>query len=175
VDLVAEVARSLTRRPIISAVVYIALAGAQTTPARFITFNNFLQSVKNAQARDFLTRTASKIKDAAAFEEMRQYILSLYQGVTVKHSYVLDSQTFDCVPIEQQPSLRTLGSNKLASPRLAAPKGPQAPLGVATDRFGNSLGCKERTVPIRRMTLEQLSNFRTLQDFFHKAPESVHP
>lgn len=163
------------RRPIISAVVYVALAGAQTTPARFIAFNDFLQSVKNAQARDFLTRPACKIRDAAAFEQMRQYILSLYRGVTVKHSYVLDSQTFDCVPIEQQPSLRALRSNKLASPPPASPKASQAPLRIKTDRFGNALGCKEGTVPIRRVTLEQLSNFGTLQDFFHKAPESVHP
>ena len=170
----AQVARTLTRCAILSGLVYIALAGAQT-PARFIAFNNFIQSVKDARARDFLTRPAAKVKDAAAFEQMRRYILWLYQGVTVKHSYVLDSQTFDCVPIEQQPSLRAFGSNKFASPPPAPSKSSQSPSGVTTDSFDDTAGCKERTVPMRRVTLEQLSNFRTLDDFLKKSPAGAPP
>lgn len=143
--------RAWRRELSVASIVFgIGLAIAQTTgPTRPVPFRVFLQSVRNAEPQSFLQRAGSRIEDAAAFEKMRQYILSLYRGVTVKRSYVLDSQTFDCIPLGEQPSLRGAPQKLLAR--------------------GNA-GCEDKTIPMARVTLEQLSHFATLEDFLHKAP-----
>src|ERR1700685_3801953 len=82
---------------------------AQASAQEFVPFSNFLESTKQASAVDHMTRAASRVKDAAAFEEMRQHILSLYQGVQVNHSFVLGASHFDCVPVTQQPTARAFG------------------------------------------------------------------
>ena len=45
----------------------------------------------------------------------------------------------------------------------------QLSLGL-TDPFGNKISCDTGSIPMRRLTLENLSRFRTLQDFFSKPP-----
>ena len=138
-------------------------------PEKLVPFNTFIQSVKDANANDFLARPDSEVKDAASFEEMRQYILSLYHQVHVNHSYVLGSQTFDCIPVNQQPSVRALGPNKIAT-EPPATKRPQHLVAETNDKSGNPVGCEDHTIPMRRITLQQLSQFRTLKDFFRKSP-----
>jgi hypothetical protein len=39
------------------------------------------------------------------------------------------------------------------------------------DRFGNTVGCEGKRVPIGRLTLEQLTRFPTLQAFLSKSPD----
>jgi Neprosin len=162
----------------------IGLAQAQPTTAGFVPFNNFIQSVKGANSTDFVARPGFKVGDSAAFEEMRQHILSMYRGVNVSHSYVLDSQTFDCIPINQQPSLRALGQGQVASAppsnvgsfssaNLSQRPLSQLPLGQTKDKFGNTLGCEDHTIPMSRITLEQLSRFKTLKNFFEKGPNGA--
>ena len=54
------------------------------------------------------------------------HIARLYEGVVVTHSFVDDNgQIFDCVPVEQQPSVRRAGSRKVAQ----APDVPVSPGG----------------------------------------------
>ena len=149
------------------------LAHAQKEPFKFVPFKAFLQRVKDARASDFSSPPSSKVENAASFEEMRRYVLSLYGGIHVSHSYVIGSQIVDCVPIDQQPSLRGQGKQKIAPQppdygSVPAPLPQQAP--NATDPFGNIVGCGPETIPMRRITLEQLSQFRTLHDFLKKAP-----
>jgi len=172
----------------------MVVAALSSSPAQaqtsFVPFDAFVQSVKNADTNEFLARPASKVTGAASFEEMRQHILNMYQGVRVNHSYVLDSQTFDCVPIDQQPSVRMLGLSTIPSEpptSTAAPPGDgddsavpaalsQLPPGKTTDEFGNPLGCEAHTIPLRRITLEQVSGFETLRNFFEKGPNGAgHP
>jgi hypothetical protein len=43
---------------------------------------------------------------------------TLYQGVQVRHSYVLQERTFDCIPVEQQLSVRRLGGQAIAPRHL---------------------------------------------------------
>jgi hypothetical protein len=162
----------------------IGLAQAQTATAAFVPFNDFIQSVKGANSTHFVARPGFKVKDSAAFEEMRQYILSMYRGVDVRHSYVLGSQTFDCIPINQQPSLQAPGQSQIASeppsdvggsPSTNLSQLPlsQLPLGQTKDKFGNTLGCEDRTIPMSRLTLERLSRFKTLRNFFEKGPNGA--
>lgn len=160
-------------------------AQAQTAAAKFVPFSEFLQSVGSTDANELLARRTAKVTDSSAVEQMRQHILKTYQGVAVSHSYVLETQTIDCIPTEQQPSVRALGIKQIApeppnSAIAAAPqdasrsfkasKPEQLPAGKTTDDFGNTLGCEDHTIPMARVTLEQLSRFKTLHEFFEKGP-----
>jgi hypothetical protein len=128
------------------------------------------------------------VRDAAAFEEMRQYILAMYQGVNVTHSFILGTHHVDCVPIEQQPSVRLLGLKEIATP-------PPAPFVVTKSQSivrdshpnseivsdnnvilsGSSALCEEHTIPMMRLTLERLARFTDLRHFLHKYPHGHNP
>lgn len=166
-------AKTERRKLLLTGMLLVALsigpAQGDMAPAKLVPFPTFIQSVKAANPNDFLGHSAFKVQDAASFEEMRQYILSLYDQVHVSHSYVLGSQTFDCVPVDQQPSVRALGTNKIAT-EPPATKRPQHFLAETNDESGKTSGCEDRTIPMRRITLQQLSQFRTLKEFFRKDP-----
>ena len=106
---------------------------------------------------------------------MRQYLLDRYQGVTSTHGYVLGGQTFDCIPIDQQPGLRGQGPRAAAAPPPSPPAGPANPGdatgGDAAAQAGDGgPSCEEGTVPVRRVTLDELTRFPSLQQFFQKGP-----
>jgi hypothetical protein len=168
------------------------LVSAQSGPVEFVPFRNFMDQTTTANADDYLSRPDSKIKDAAAFEEMRQHILNMYQDVDVNHSFVLDSAHYDCVPIMQQPAVRKYGIKKIATPpkpvlvdnsaqaaddalegkiRQATQRDPENPF----DAFGNSVHCEEGTIPMRRLTLETMTHFPTLRQLFQKSPNEQIP
>ena len=44
-----------------------------------------------------------------------------------------------------------------------------------TDSYGNAIFCPHGTIPMTRLTLERLTTFRTLSDFFAKRPRSLGP
>jgi hypothetical protein len=152
------------------------LMSAESTPAHFQPFGSFIDQTKTANAADYLNRPDSQVKDAASFEEMRQHILNMYQGVEVEHSFVLDANHYDCVPTNQQPAVRKYGLKKLATPPPQSllrnqltkdmQRDPQNPF----DAFGNYERCEDNTVPMQRITLETLTRFETLHQFFQKNP-----
>jgi hypothetical protein len=169
-------------------VVVAGQLGAQSQVREFVSFREFVDRTATAGSNEYLTRPESRVKDADAFEQMRQHILALYQGIEVNHSFVFDSSHFDCVPIEQQPALRIHGLKSIASaPPLSVLSRPAAP-GVETaasvrrpalqldpekpfDEFGNSVHCEEHTIPMRRITLETMTHFPTLRQFLGKYPD----
>jgi Neprosin len=165
-----------------------ARLNAQSGVKEFVPFRDFLENTKAAGFSDYATRPANHVKDARAFEEMRQHILTLYQGVEVTHSFVLDSNHFDCVPIEQQPAVRILGLKSIASPppqptlaqpsrvehdttEIAAKPASQLDSANSFDEFGNSATCEEHTIPMLRLTMERMTHFPTLRQFFQKVPQ----
>lgn len=186
----------VTRVKRVSAVALLTLllgsAHGEAAPARFVPFQEFLESTKAASFFDYAGSPESRVKDAAAFEEMRRHILDMYEGVRVTHSFVLDTDHIDCVPVMQQPSVRLLGIKKIATPPPPPalhrePVVEDAPaaegliqravqLGVenSLDEFGNSTACEGDTIALRRITIDELTRFPTLQRFFEKSPnESV--
>jgi hypothetical protein len=163
------------------------LVSAQSVPAEFVPFRNFIDQTITANASDYLGQPSSKVKDDAAFEEMRQHILNTYRDVDVSHSFVVDSAYYDCVPTMQQPAVRKYGISKIATP-------PQSTLNNSTDdeagtighatlldsekpfdAFGNSTHCEDGTIPMRRITLETMSHFQNLQQFFQKSSKEQVP
>jgi hypothetical protein len=107
-----------------------------------------------------------------------RYLLELYVGASAEHSFVdASGQIFDCIPAEKQPALLKSGRPLAHPPRLserARARTANRPLmnPEATDRFGNATRCPLGTVPIRRITLEELGRFPSLDAFLRKAPRS---
>jgi Neprosin len=163
---------------------------AQTGPTKLVPFNDFLKDVARVAPSSFFAQPASRVKTTQSFEQMRQHILSMYEGVSVRHSFLLGSDPFDCVPIMQQPSVRLRGLKSIAAepPRPPVPRSPPPSNGPASqpmnetgqlrpgqtvDALGNSVICEDGTIPMRRITLDELSRFETLQQFFEKGPDGA--
>jgi hypothetical protein len=143
--------------------------------------SEFLHSVDSAEFAPYAALPQAKVRDAAAFEEMRTYIQSRYADVEVVHSFTDSAgQVFDCVPEQQHPSLRAAPTAAAPQPPdLPTPEGSQpAPPGARhvepqlspdqMDAFGNQRWCPAGTVPLRRITLSELASFETLQQSFQK-------
>lgn len=159
--------------------------GQAADKASLVPFQQFLEEVRVARPEAFEKAQGTQVQDKLEFGKMRQHILSLYEGVDVEHSFLLDGQVFDCVPVAQQPSVRQLGLDKaeLEAPPPALADADQNPpergLERATspltqglqDAFGNAVSCAEGTIPLRRVTLKEMTRFRTLEQFFHKVPD----
>lgn len=163
-------------------------ACAESVPAppsggRFVPFEQFIAGIAAARFEDYRQDPERRVGDAAAFEAMRRHVLYMYEGVEVRHSFVLHHQHVDCVPFEQQPGARLLPPGELVReppgppplpplsaggrpPRAGTPAPPMLDL-RRKDPFGNELGCR-RGVPMRRITLEELTRFRSLREFFQK-------
>ncbi|MBV8359986.1 MAG: neprosin family prolyl endopeptidase [Deltaproteobacteria bacterium] len=106
-----------------------------------------------------------------------------YEGVEAQHSFVdANGSIFDCIPIGQQPSLRASGEAVPTAPDL-----PQAAGGAGagkhrhsiqiqplhpdrTDQYGNRMHAPPGTIPMRRLTMENLARFSTLRHFMQKSP-----
>lgn len=155
---------------------------AQSAPVSFVSFDEFLEGVSLAAFDSSAVWEETGVRDPAEFQRMRQHVLSLYEGVDVPHSFVMDGQYFDCVPVAQQPSVRALGRDKLVlepplpaeseAPTRSAARRLPSPLTLGlVDSFGNAIHCDEGTIPMRRVTLEEMSRFGTLQGFFRKTPD----
>ena len=50
---------------------------AQVAPSQFVPFKNFVRQTKAASSDTYSARSESRVQDAAAFEQMRQYILGM--------------------------------------------------------------------------------------------------
>ena len=165
--------------------VLVVLAASSPLHAQeFVKFSDFVHNVSVADVDAVLQLKDTQATDSASVEEMRQHLLALYDGVSVTQSYMVGSQTIDCVPIMQQPAVRMLGLTSIAEPPSAPATSPsrdsqaamlpsQLPAGKTQDAFGNSLGCQGGTIPMLRVTLERMAHFKTLRDFFAKGPNGA--
>jgi hypothetical protein len=169
---------TLGRRFVVSLVAFVVMAGAtraQSAPSQFIPFQEFLAGVTSADAASYLNTPGARVESAAAFEEMRGHLLSLYTGVNPTNSFLLGSQYIDCIPVMQQPSVRLLGVTGIAAqppppPPLPGPPPPGVVTSSPLDPFGNQVACRSGTIPMQRLTLEDLAHFATVRDFLHKEP-----
>jgi nucleoside-diphosphate-sugar epimerase len=113
------------------------------------SFEAFLASVSAATYQDYANEPGARVRDSSAFQQMRAYILSKYDGAQVARSFSDGSgAVYDCV---RQPS---------------ATAGATAPADTTT----SAGACPPGTVPTRRITLSDLVRFPTLQQFFSKSP-----
>jgi hypothetical protein len=147
---------------------------------KFPSFREFVDSLEATQLQAVTAHPMAKVENEGAFSEMKQHLLSMYRGVEATHSFMDDAgQIFDCIPKEQQPSLRAAGTNVAKAPDLPAPPGTKSAEHKTVesqlaaghkDAQGNVKRCPEGTIPVRRITMEELARFKDLQHFFQKTP-----
>src|SRR5437667_220037 len=161
-------------------------------PKGFASLKAFLESVQSTNYAALSARAGSKVAHEDALGEMKTYILKLYDKTEAPHSFMDESGAiYDCIPIEQQPALKGSHERVPKAPDAppAVPDAPRAaggpheerndhliasPLGPdQKDRHGNVMQCPSGTIPMRRVTLEDLSRFPTLKDFFRKGPRGA--
>ena len=154
------------------------------------SFREFLTATERAQPNNYRGKPGVRVIDDAAFEKMKAYLIDRYRGVHVSHSFVGTEHGYvDCVPILEQPSIK----NRQGSERTIDRKPPPVPEGPhpveperqqdafrapqsldirlkpgLLDPVGNERFCHDDTIPIRRITLEELTRFPTLEAFFRK-------
>jgi hypothetical protein len=144
-----------------------------------------LKTVAAAGHENLAAVREAKVADATAFAAMKTHILTLYSGVTEVHSFEDDNgSVFDCIPVAQQPALKGAApARPPALPAMAAPHAGGTPTGdrhpieiaqafAATrkDKHGNQMSCPAGHIPMRRITLEELTRFETMRQFFQKGP-----
>jgi hypothetical protein len=105
-------------------------------------FDQFLRGLASATYADYAHRPGTRVRDAQTFEQMRTYLLDYYQGARAEATIVIADGVVDC---------------------LARP-------GTTSASTVDPTGCPAGTVPVRRMTLDRLVRFSTLQGFLGKDP-----
>jgi Neprosin len=157
-------------------------------PIGIIPHYEFIKDVDSAHYDGLKADPRIQVRSAAHLKEMQAHIKQMYHGVTVVHSFAdASGHVFDCIPIEQQPSVRGKAHYTVPKPpdisALVPPEhaqSGQSPTPVQPqlgpdkkDRHGNVMACPVGTIPMRRLTLEQLARYETLQDFFRKDAPAV--
>jgi hypothetical protein len=181
----------------------------------FVSFNEFIDRTDAAKPEQFLPTLGFSAKPGgpapaavapmaalaatsvardtfeAEFARMKKFLLDRYAGVRCEHTFIDSSGNHvDCIPFEQQQTLRTARKaghqppakapdpSPLQEPPLAAsmnhppiptPFVPPLRRGL-TDPYGNRVGCPEGSVSLHRVTLSQMVALGTFERFFEKQP-----
>ncbi|MBC2932486.1 neprosin family prolyl endopeptidase [Nocardioides sp. zg-1228] len=113
---------------------------------------------------------------------MRAHLVDLYADTEAEVSFEDPAgRVVDCIPIEEQPSLKGTGASVATPPDLRpvlqgrSPQvGEELPLSPADfsrrDRHGNRVRVPAGTIPVHRVTLADLTRFNSLDDFVRKEP-----
>jgi hypothetical protein len=124
------------------------------------------------------------VRDEEAFIEMKEHILDMDGGIGEVTLFVLGNTYGDCIAIEEQPTVYKLRIREIAQLQANSSHdhktyGPtpghvsyaESPLKLGLRyQFDNPISCLEHAIPLSRLTLERLTGFRTLIDFFSKPP-----
>ena len=126
------------------------------------------------------------------FERMREFLGNHYEQTSAVHSFVDEGgRIVDCIPFDQQPSVREARKSGFDVARTAPPPLPRdravsrgigegdprpiepmvPPLAKGLkDAGGNQIIAPPGTVPVRRITVERLASHGRLGDYFKKGP-----
>ena len=155
-------------------------------PVGITPFAQFYDDLRTIKPEQDVAAAASRARDVGAAREMHDHLVQHYQGVQAVHSFKDENgSVFDCVPVEQQPALRGKGGAKPpTAPDLPSAAtahghatGSERPTYHVTqlgadrkDQHGNVMHAPAGTIPLRRLTMENLTRFETLRHFFQKSP-----
>ena len=147
-------------------------------PVGITPFRQFVASLGGIQPQQHVGVALSRVRDTAAAAAMRDHLVRHYTGVEAEQSFVDENgSVFDCIPIEQQPALGRQAAGRRRLPICR--RGRQEPrrersrwcnLAHRRDQHGNQMLAPEGTIPMRRLTMENLTRFETLRHFFQKSP-----
>jgi hypothetical protein len=134
-----------------------------------------------------LTNADADVKRVASLEEssrMAEYLRTLVAAEDVRVTLrTEDGDTVDCVDVYRQPALKEAGMAlepiQFAPTTLPTPddwSSPTLPGGATPQQESAAppqVACPIGTVPIRRLTLDTLERFRTLDEFRKKIPNHI--
>lgn len=157
------------------------------TDASGLDVSSFHAATAALSYADLAGQDGVQVESAAAFEEMRRYVLEQHHGAAPVHSFELaGGEVIDCLASEQHPALAASGGAMAEPPPIEAFPGHVAAspgLDAATtpelapqfhprlyDRAGRQMWCPAGTVPLLRLDVPRLARFRTLRDFLAKGP-----
>lgn len=154
-----------------------------TTKSFILPFRDFVDQLPIVTFDEIRSTPGAQVQNEEAFEAMKQHLRDLYYGVDVKQTFVQpDGQTVDCIPIDRHPSV-TQSGGAILSPPTRAPliaSSAQAPPDFVTgsdhtrqplsSSSGGAAPCSTHTLPMPRITLQQLARFRNLRSFLEKQP-----
>jgi hypothetical protein len=158
----------------------------------FRTFELHMKHLQETTFAEYKGLEGTKVANEKDFEVMKAHLIGLYKGAKVTHTFIgHGGANIDVIPIDQQPALHNplLKGHKvlLTAPALhALPKRqdekekakkqlpttaksvpPQLAKGMK-DALGNEMFCPEGSIPVRRVTLTEMTKFGTLKDFLQK-------
>ncbi|MCI0463995.1 MAG: hypothetical protein L0Z62_44240 [Gemmataceae bacterium] len=152
-------------------------------------FEEFLARTASARPEDYPREDSAEAEasgpepavSAAEFERMKRYILDYYEGVRPVHSFLSPSgQVIDCVPFEQQPSVRAARAAGYSVTQHHRPPTPpphtqrQGTPTPAPPEAARTSPCPQGSVPMVRLTLERLVGLGNLDNLFRQ-PGGEHP
>jgi len=131
-------------------------------------FDQFLRSVAKARYEDYRELPGARVENQVEFNRMTEHILSLYKGRKAVKTMMVDGACFDCLLVPDgvaKPPPPAVAPAPIGHPRL-----PMTPAPSGDIREAHQVGepAPEGSVPVMRLTLEQLVRFPKLQYFFSK-------
>ncbi len=174
-SLLATTARLLIAGATLASVASTTSIAASAQVPAAVPFDAFVAALDSTPSAELMARPEARVTSVANLEEMRAHLRKLYDGIDVRESYYLAGQTFDCVRYDQQPAVRVQGLTSIAAPPSMSPDQVFHTAGVHADRNSRpatfeSVKCRPGTFPLPRVTLEQVSRFGSLREFFAKGP-----
>jgi hypothetical protein len=103
----------------------------------------------------------SPVASPQDFSQMQRYFANLYQNLTPSKTIKIGAQTFECIPIKQQPSLRLSGG-------IDTPPGTNAPRPGRSILGYQNMDCGKDEIPLKQASLAQIASHQTLRDYFSK-------
>jgi hypothetical protein len=154
------------------------LSDTVTRASRFVSFTGFIRATASAAYPAYKgAGRRGGVQSGTAFAQMRSYILNLYHGVHVKHSFILDGRYVDCATIKSQPSAQGQRIGKIPrAPQLSGThqdegEGADSPLTLGLhDVYGNAISCPNGTVPMPRVSLSETTAFPTMAAYLDLKP-----
>ncbi len=141
----------------------------------FLPLKDYLKSL----TRRSVNRTFNGMTDLASgkIEMSRSYLAKYYRNAVSEHSFVTEEgNIWDCMPLDNQPSLRQKRKKKIEEP-LSIPKRVIATpentflsqqQNTGEDEFGNRIYCPEGCVPVRRLTISDIQKQQSLDHYLKK-------
>lgn len=122
-------------------------------------FADFLDINRSIQFSELADKAVS---GAPAFQQMKSYFLNAYEGLQPSRLITIGPQTFMCIPIREQPSLRGV-AGEIDEPPSAQPASPGSLILGRPEAV-----CPIGEIPFKATTVRDLATYQNLGDFFAK-------
>lgn len=145
-------------------------------PQDVMPFDEFYQDLKKKKLRSALKGLTTRTASESSAELMRSYLVNYYRQMSAVKSFAdSDGIIWDFIPVQSQPSLR--GSHNpmpLETPDFSFMEAKDDQLNDnKRNVFSTDDTCPEGYIPLRRLALEELAGFSSLQTYLTRNKEKI--